>query len=107
MRLFCSLLLCAADALRFTERFIQRYRGDPLIVPAFAPQALFSSNTPFYNLYSQTGYALKGADVDNVMVNGRFIVRNRRMLVLNQKRVLAKAEEFAAKVRASLGYSLP
>ncbi len=34
-----------ADALRFTEQFIQRFRNDPLITPAVAPHALYT-NTP-------------------------------------------------------------
>jgi 5-methylthioadenosine/S-adenosylhomocysteine deaminase len=34
-----------ADALRFTERFIRRFRNDPLITPAVAPHALYT-NTP-------------------------------------------------------------
>ncbi|HEY1205993.1 MAG: amidohydrolase family protein [Bryobacteraceae bacterium] len=32
------------DALRFTERFIQRLRNDPLIVPAVAPHALYTNS---------------------------------------------------------------
>jgi 5-methylthioadenosine/S-adenosylhomocysteine deaminase len=33
-----------ADALRFTERYIQRFRGDSLIVPAVAPHALYTNS---------------------------------------------------------------
>ncbi len=32
------------DALAFTERFLQRFRGDPLIVPAPAPHALYTND---------------------------------------------------------------
>jgi len=32
------------DALRFTERYIQRFRKDPLIVPAVAPHALYTNS---------------------------------------------------------------
>ncbi|HXN46560.1 MAG TPA: amidohydrolase family protein [Bryobacteraceae bacterium] len=32
------------DALRFTERYIQRYRNDPLVVPAVAPHALYTNS---------------------------------------------------------------
>jgi 5-methylthioadenosine/S-adenosylhomocysteine deaminase len=31
------------DALAFAERFIRRFQGDPLIVPAVAPQALYTN----------------------------------------------------------------
>lgn len=33
-----------SDALRFTERFIRRFRDDPLIVPAVAPHALYTNS---------------------------------------------------------------
>jgi len=32
------------DALRFTEKFIQQYKGDPLITPAVAPHAIYTNN---------------------------------------------------------------
>jgi 5-methylthioadenosine/S-adenosylhomocysteine deaminase len=32
------------DALRFTESYIQRFRNDPLIVPAVAPHALYTNS---------------------------------------------------------------
>jgi 5-methylthioadenosine/S-adenosylhomocysteine deaminase len=32
------------DALRFTERYIQRFRNDPLIVPTVAPHALYTNS---------------------------------------------------------------
>jgi len=33
-----------AEALRFTERYIQRFRNDPLITPAVAPHALYTNS---------------------------------------------------------------
>jgi len=33
-----------ADALKFTEEFIKRYKSDPLIVPAVAPHALYTNS---------------------------------------------------------------
>ena len=32
------------DALRFTEKFMQQYKGDPLITPAVAPHAIYTNN---------------------------------------------------------------
>jgi 5-methylthioadenosine/S-adenosylhomocysteine deaminase len=57
---------------------------------------------PMYNVYSQLVYSLKSSNVSDVMVNGRTIVRNRRMLTIDDKAVLAKAEEYRAKVAKSL-----
>jgi 5-methylthioadenosine/S-adenosylhomocysteine deaminase len=33
-----------ADALKYTERFIQQYKKDPLVVPAVAPHALYTNS---------------------------------------------------------------
>jgi 5-methylthioadenosine/S-adenosylhomocysteine deaminase len=33
-----------ADALRFTEGYLQRYRNDPLVVPAVAPHAIYTNS---------------------------------------------------------------
>jgi len=57
---------------------------------------------PLYNVYSQIVYTLKGSDVEDVMVNGKPIVRDGRSLTLNAAAILAKATEYAAKVTASL-----
>ena len=57
---------------------------------------------PLYNVYSQLVYSLKASDVSDVMVNGRMIVRDRRMLTVDSKAVLTKAEEYRAQVANSL-----
>jgi len=57
---------------------------------------------PLYNVYSQIVYALKGSDVEDVMVNGKPIVREGRSLTLDQKVILAKAKEYGARVAASI-----
>jgi 5-methylthioadenosine/S-adenosylhomocysteine deaminase len=57
---------------------------------------------PLYNVYSQLVYALKASDVADVMVNGRMIVRDRKMLTLDTAAVMAKAAEYQVKVAKSL-----
>jgi len=57
---------------------------------------------PLYNVYSQIVYALKGSDVEDVMINGKPIVHEGRSLTLDEKLILAKAKEYGAKVAASL-----
>ena len=57
---------------------------------------------PLYNVYSQIVYALKGSDVEDVAVNGKLIVREGRSLTLDSGAILAKAEEYGTKVKASL-----
>jgi 5-methylthioadenosine/S-adenosylhomocysteine deaminase len=57
---------------------------------------------PLYDVYSQLVYALKGSDVQHVMVNGKLLVRNRKALTIDSAAVIAKASEYQKKVQASL-----
>jgi 5-methylthioadenosine/S-adenosylhomocysteine deaminase len=70
-------------------------RADMIAIHAVAPRAV-----PMYNVYSQLVYALKGSDVTDVMVNGRVVVRDRRMLTLNVDQVTAKAAEYQRRISA-------
>jgi 5-methylthioadenosine/S-adenosylhomocysteine deaminase len=72
-------------------------RADMITVRLDAPHAV-----PMYNVYSQLVYALKGSDVADVMVNGRPIVRDRRMLTLDARAIMAKAGEYQERVKTSL-----
>ena len=72
-------------------------RADMISVRLDQPHAV-----PLYEPVSQLVYALKASDVRDVMVNGKTVVRDRQILTLDLKQVLTKAEEFRAKVRASL-----
>ena len=58
--------------------------------------------TPMYDPISQMVYALKADDVRDVMVNGKPVVRDARILTLNAVQILQKAAEYRAKVSASL-----
>jgi 5-methylthioadenosine/S-adenosylhomocysteine deaminase len=57
---------------------------------------------PMYNVYSQLVYALKASDVSDVMVNGKTIVRDRKMLTVDAAPVLAKAAEYQRQVARSV-----
>jgi 5-methylthioadenosine/S-adenosylhomocysteine deaminase len=57
---------------------------------------------PLYDPISQMVYALKADDVRDVMVNGKPIVRDAKILTLAPAQILRKAEEYRAKVSASL-----
>jgi len=57
---------------------------------------------PLYQVYSQIVYALKGSDVQDVVVNGRPIVRDGKILTLDPAPILSKAQEYQRKVAASL-----
>lgn len=57
---------------------------------------------PMYDVYSQMVYALKGSDVSDVMVSGRLVVRDRRVLTLDRAAILRKAEDYRGRIQATL-----
>src|ERR1022692_706360 len=71
--------------------------ADLIMVRVDRPNAV-----PMYAPISQMVYALKGDDVRDVMVNGKPVVRDARILTLNAAQILLKAAEYRAKVSASL-----
>ncbi len=72
-------------------------RADVIAVRLDRPNA-----APLYDAISQLVYALKASDVQDVMVNGRPVVRDSKILTLNERQILIKAAEFRAAIAASL-----
>jgi 5-methylthioadenosine/S-adenosylhomocysteine deaminase len=72
-------------------------KADIILVDTSAPHA-----TPMYSVYSQLVYALKASDVKTVVVGGKIVMEDRRMLTLNEPEILEKAREYQKKVVASL-----
>jgi 5-methylthioadenosine/S-adenosylhomocysteine deaminase len=58
--------------------------------------------TPRYDAMSHLVYATRGDDVVTTIVNGRVLMRDRRMLTLDEPAVLREADAFAGKVRAAV-----
>ncbi|MCR4407914.1 MAG: amidohydrolase family protein [Anaerolineae bacterium] len=54
------------------------------------------------NIYSQLVYAAKSHDVCHVMINGRMVMRDRRLLTVDEQAVMAEAQRIAARVSAFL-----
>jgi len=97
---FAMATITGARAIRL-DRMIgsleKGKRADLIAVRLDAPHAV-----PMYNVYSQLVYALKSSDVSDVMVNGKPVVRDRKMLTLDQAAVMAKAVEYQERVKKSL-----
>jgi 5-methylthioadenosine/S-adenosylhomocysteine deaminase len=55
--------------------------------------------TPLYDPVSQLVYATHGDDVKTTIVNGRVLMRDRRVLSLDEPHVLEEARQFSVKVR--------
>jgi len=58
--------------------------------------------TPMYNVVSHLVYVTRGDDVRTTIVNGRVLMRDRKVLSLDEPRVLADARAYADKVRAAV-----
>ena len=50
--------------------------------------------TPIYDPYSHLVYCANGADVEDVIVNGKIIMRNRQVKTLDEEKILKQAGEF-------------
>ena len=58
--------------------------------------------TPMYDAQSHLVYVTRGDDVKTTIVNGRILMRDRKVLTLDRNAVLAEARAFAARVRAAV-----
>jgi len=46
---------------------------------------------PYYSVLSQLAYATKASDVETVVINGRIVMDNRRVVTIDEPAVRAKA----------------
>jgi 5-methylthioadenosine/S-adenosylhomocysteine deaminase len=72
-------------------------KADLIVVDTTAPHA-----TPMYNVYSQLVYALKAEDVRSVVIGGKIVMEERKMLTLDEAAILAKANEYKVQIEKSL-----
>jgi 5-methylthioadenosine/S-adenosylhomocysteine deaminase len=72
-------------------------KADLVLIGLDAPNAV-----PMYEVYSQIVYALKASDVQTVVIGGRVVMRDRKVLTVKESEVIAKAREYGKKVAASL-----
>jgi 5-methylthioadenosine/S-adenosylhomocysteine deaminase len=72
-------------------------RADLLVVSMASAR-----QTPMYDPVSHIVYVTRGDDVRSTIVNGKVLMRDRRVLTLDRRQVLADALVFADKVRAAV-----
>jgi 5-methylthioadenosine/S-adenosylhomocysteine deaminase len=58
--------------------------------------------TPFYNMYSHLVYATKSSDVRTVIVDGKLLMKDRKLLTLNEALIRQKASKYRDQVVKSL-----
>ena len=57
---------------------------------------------PLYNVYSDLVYATKAADVLTVIINGKIVMRDRKLLTLDEAAIKESARVFRERVVKSL-----
>jgi 5-methylthioadenosine/S-adenosylhomocysteine deaminase len=57
---------------------------------------------PVYSIESALVYAASGSSVVTTIVDGRILMRRRRLLTIDESEVIAKAQEYRSKILASL-----
>ncbi len=69
-------------------------KADMILMDMMQPHA-----HPIYNIYSLLVYSMKGADVESVIIDGKFVMRDRKILNLDEKSLYSKIESVAVKIR--------
>ncbi|RMG00653.1 MAG: hypothetical protein D6735_13260, partial [Acidobacteria bacterium] len=57
---------------------------------------------PIYNVYSHLVYATKASDVETVIIDGKIIMMNGRLLTLNENAIKREANLYKQKIIKSL-----
>jgi 5-methylthioadenosine/S-adenosylhomocysteine deaminase len=73
-------------------------RADVIVVSMNA-----SRQTPMYDPLSHLVYVTRGDDVQTTIVNGKVLMRDRKVLTLDSAAVLRDAKRWAATVSAAVG----
>lgn len=58
--------------------------------------------TPWFNIYSSLVYSTKSTDVRTVIINGRIVMQDRRLLTLNENAIKIDARRYRDKILKSL-----
>jgi 5-methylthioadenosine/S-adenosylhomocysteine deaminase len=72
-------------------------KADFVMLNLNAPNAV-----PMYDVYSQIVYALKASEVETVVVGGRLLLKDGKLLTVDEAKAMTKAREYGKKVEASL-----
>lgn len=72
-------------------------KADLVILNLNVPNAV-----PMYDVYSQVVYALKASEVETVVVDGKTLLKDGKLLTVDEAKAMAKAKEYGEKVQSSL-----
>jgi 5-methylthioadenosine/S-adenosylhomocysteine deaminase len=72
-------------------------KADFVVLNLSVPNAV-----PMFDAYSQIVYALKASEVETVVVGGKTVMKDGKVLTVDEAAAMAKAREYGKKVEASL-----
>jgi 5-methylthioadenosine/S-adenosylhomocysteine deaminase len=61
------------------------------------------NQTPHYSIYSDLVYSSKAADVRTVVIEGRTVMRDGRLITLDEPTVKRNAQAYRQRISASIG----
>jgi len=73
-------------------------KADLILIRLDAPNAV-----PMYDVYAQLAYALKAHDVETVVIGGRTVMRDHKLVTINEEAAIAKARDYKRTIAISLG----
>jgi len=73
-------------------------KADLIVIGLDRPNAV-----PMYDVYAQLAYALKGNDVETVVIGGCVVMRDHKLLTVKEDEVVQKARQYGKRIAASLG----
>jgi 5-methylthioadenosine/S-adenosylhomocysteine deaminase len=72
-------------------------KADVILISLDKPNAV-----PMYDIYAQLAYALKASDVETVIIGGRVVMRNHKLLTVDEKQAIGKARDYKKTIATSL-----
>lgn len=73
-------------------------KADLIVISLDEPNAV-----PMYDVYAQIAYSLKANDVETVVIGGRPVMKDHKLLTVDEAKAIAKAREYRKSIAASLG----
>jgi 5-methylthioadenosine/S-adenosylhomocysteine deaminase len=73
-------------------------KADLILISLDEPNAV-----PMYDVYAAIAYSLKGSDVKTVVIGGRVVMRDHKLLTVDEAAAIARAREYKKSIAASLG----
>jgi 5-methylthioadenosine/S-adenosylhomocysteine deaminase len=82
---------------RIVGRIKAGMKADIIMIDLLKPHL-----TPLYNIYSHLVYAVNGADVKTVLINGKVVMKDRQLLTIHEGDAMDHVNAIAAEIRENL-----